>query len=202
MSRQSTGLSFGHCLLPRNRGSVTVELSFVIPVLFLIMFAVGNLGRMAAQLSWMSQVGYQVVLSASEADSAERVAAVEGRWLRILDGYEKSSGGSRAVQSETRAVTVTAGPNALVSVDVQGNADSITGMRGVFPLRVRVVGPVLAPDAAAAGVLSTPANPPAASRRRCDGSLGGTSTSSCFVCANLENCACPTAPLSNSSPCV
>ncbi len=186
-----------------SHGSVSLELTLVLPVLLFMFFGVGTLGRIIGQLSWMSQVAYQTTLAAGEADDAERGAILEARWTRILEGYEARSGGSRPVEGESRAVTIVTDPaERSVSVEISGGVLSLLGGLTLLPVQTTIVGPLMAPDATAAGSLSAPMNPPTGSLWNCIGAQGTGGTEMCLSnCLSLGLCQCALPSTEQTVPC-
>lgn len=188
-----------------GRGSVTVELVFVAPVLLFLIAMVFTTGRLISQFAWMSQTAFQAYLIGAEfSDPSERTNAMNGRWTKLMAGNMALSAvynGPRAIDAATFDQPATTGTDMLAS-RVSGNVISLFGYSAAIPLSVTITGPILAPTAPVTD-LANPQNPDVANQRNCVGAQGPMSTGNCTICPNETNCFCLTSggPAPYSIPC-
>lgn len=196
MSLLPYGLMQGHPARVQ-RGAALVELSFVMPVLILILIGITSIGRMLAQVAWMSQTGYLVMLRGAEiSNPTARGPAMDFRFTRLRDGNSElapvNAGNVYALSYSTSESITSAGGTEIdtISVRVTGALDTIIGPLSSLPISVEVSGAILALEATDVAGLSDFSNP--AAGFDCNGNqlpAGSPPPSSCCSCVGT-GCTC------------
>ncbi|MBN8548387.1 MAG: pilus assembly protein [Deltaproteobacteria bacterium] len=157
-----------------SRGVVLVELAVVIPLLVLILVVgVLELGRLFTQMSWLANVSYVSVLAGSESPpGAPGELAMHSKFDQLFNLQ------SQAILTHTSSPLYRQAED-MVEMDVQATVKTLTPIISL-PVSMKLVGPMLALDPAAAGNLNEFKNP------NCLYNCNGVVTS---CCGSYSGCA-------------
>ncbi|RIL10428.1 MAG: hypothetical protein DCC75_04375 [Proteobacteria bacterium] len=164
-----------------ERGGVLVEFGMTAPVVILFLAALLDVGRTLGQISWLSQVGYQIVMTGSEAPPSSREQSMHERaqYLHQVN-MAASNNPSQVLSFDADPTLDFEGARRTASVLMKGNVRLLMNTIFDFPINVRITGPITAVDRPPPGDLDTAANP--SPPRNCSGNDSVGSTVECLVC--------------------